>query len=144
MNITKFFELAKNASKMSDYNKKNIHIGSVLVYKNKVISTGWNTSKTNPIQMKYNRYRELCTNSDRNYKADSHLPCLHSEMKCILDSKDIDIDWSKASIFIYREDGKGNLRNCYPCISCMKALEDRGIKDIYYTNESGYNYERRD
>ena len=35
--IKRFFELAKNASTFSDYTKKNIHIGSVLVYKNKVI-----------------------------------------------------------------------------------------------------------
>ena len=38
MNTKKYFKLAKNASKFSDYNKKNIHIGAVLVYKNKIIA----------------------------------------------------------------------------------------------------------
>lgn len=142
MNITKYFGLAKNASELSDYNKKNIHIGAVLVYKNKVIGSGWNTSKTSPIQMRYNKYREK-TDGDRTYSADSHLPCVHAEMKALIDTKDMDIDWSKVSIFVYRENN-GTLRNCRPCIGCMQALKDRGIKDIYYTNENGYNYERRE
>lgn len=142
MNITKYFNLAKNASMLSDYNKKNIHIGAILVYKNKVIANGCNTSKTSPIQMKYNKYRELFEDSDREYVADEHLPCIHAEMKTLIDTRDIDIDWSKVSIFVYRENN-GILRNCRPCISCMKALKDRGIKDIYYTNENGFNYERR-
>lgn len=141
MNLTKYFELAKNSSKLSDYSKKNIHIGAVLVYKNKVIANGWNTNKTNPIQYRYNMYRQLNGNEidDRTYNADSHLPCVHAEMKTLIDTKDINIDWSKVSIFIYRE-SDGKTRNCFPCPSCQKALKDRGIKNIYYTNENGFNY----
>ena len=48
MNTDKFFKLAKNASKLSDYSKRKIHIGAILVYKNKVIASGWNTQKTSP------------------------------------------------------------------------------------------------
>ena len=59
MNTNKYFELAKNASKLSDYNKNNIRIGAILVYKNKVIASGWNTKKTNPMQLYYNKYREV-------------------------------------------------------------------------------------
>lgn len=142
MNINKFFRLAKNSSEMSDYNKKNIHIGAILVYKNKIIANGYNTNKTSPIQYKYNKYREKINSemSQRIYKADNHLPYIHAEMKCLIDTKDINIDWSKVSIFIYREH-KGNIRMCRPCISCEKALKDRGIKHIYYTTEKGYNYE---
>lgn len=140
MNITKFFYLAKNVSKLSDYNKKNIKIGAIIVYKNKVISSGYNTSKTSPIQMKYNKYRERVDPS-RDYNANDHLPSLHAEMKALIDAKDIDIDWNKASIFVYRE-SDGIKRNCKPCCACMKALKDKGIKNIYYTNENGLQYER--
>lgn len=143
MNINKYFNLAKNASKMSDYSKKNIHIGAILVYKNKVISNGWNTNKTSPIQMRYNKYREQTNNKERGYSADSHLPCVHAEMMCLINSKDLDIEWSKVNLFVYRE-SKGKMRNCKPCPSCQKALQDRGIKSIFYTNENGYNYERID
>lgn len=140
MNTKKYFKLAKNASKFSDYNKKNIHIGSVLVYKNKIIANGWNTQKTSPIQYQYNKHREIECGT-RNFSADDHLPCIHSEMKCLIDTKYMDIDWNKVSIFVYRE-SCGKTRMCRPCPSCMKALKDRGIKHIYYTSENGYNYER--
>lgn len=141
MNINKFFNLAKIASKFSDYNRKNIHIGSVLVYKNKVIANGFNTSKTNPIQYQYNKYRELNNNTNRTFSADDHLPCVHSEMMCLINTKDIEIDWSKVSLFVYRE-SCNKTRMCRPCPSCMQALKDRGIKHIYYTSERGYNYEK--
>ena len=102
MNTEKYFKLAKNVSELSDYNKKNIKIGAVLVYKNRIIGTGHNTSKTSPVQMKYNKYRETDKNN-RSYVAEEHLPFLHAEMSCLLDSKDMNIDWNKASMFIYRE-----------------------------------------
>lgn len=140
MNINRFFKLAKNASKLSDYSKKKIHIGAILVYKNKIIANGWNTQKTSPIQYKYNIYRENL-NADRAFSANDHLPCVHAEMKCLIDSKDMDIDWSKVSLFVYRE-SCNKTRMCRPCPSCEKALIDRGIKHIYYTSEKGYNYEK--
>ena len=49
ININKGFELAKKASEFSDYNKKNIHIGSVIMYKNRILGIGYNTNKTSPI-----------------------------------------------------------------------------------------------
>lgn len=139
--IDKFFKLAKNASKFSDYTKKNIHIGSVLIYKNKVIANGWNTDKTNPIQYAYNIYRQYTEDIHREYNANNHLPCVHAEMKCLIDTKDLNIDWRKATLFVYRS-SNGKLRNCKPCKACTKALKDRGIKNIYYTNEDGYCYKK--
>ena len=141
MNTKRFFKLAKTASKFSDYNKKNIHIGAVLVYKNKIIANGWNTKKTSPLQYQYNKHREKYMNNNRSFNADDHLPCIHAEMKCLIDTKYMDIDWSKVSIFVYRE-SCNKTRMCKPCPSCAKALKDRGIKHIYYTTEKGYNYEQ--
>ena len=140
MNTEKYFKLAKNVSELSDYNKKNIKIGAVLVYKNRIIGTGYNTNKTSPIQMKYNKYRETDENN-RSYVAEEHLPFLHAEMSCLLGAKDLDIDWNKASIFVYRE-SDGKLRNCRCCSACMKALKDKGVKNIYYTTEDGYCHEK--
>lgn len=131
--------MAKDSSHLSDYTKKNIHIGAVIVYKNKVIASGWNTNKTNPLQLHYNQYRD--GQGDRHFDVDKHLPSLHAEMKCLVDTKDLDIDWSKASMFVYRESG-GKTRNCCPCPSCTQALKDRGILNVYYTNEDGYVYKR--
>ena len=138
MKMNKYFRLAKHASEMSDYNRKNIHIGAVLVYKKQILATGWNTNKTSPIQYKYNKYREEITNTKRTYSADTHPSCIHAEMKTLIDTKDLDnIDWKKAEIFVYRSSGY-KLRNCRPCPSCMKALKDRGIRKIHYTTEDGF------
>lgn len=137
MKMNKYFKLARHASEMSDYNRKNIHIGAVLVYKKQILATGWNTNKTSPIQYKYNKYREEITDTKRTYSADTHPSCVHAEMMTLINTKDIDIDWGKARIYVYRE-MNGELRNCRPCPSCMKALKDRGIKTICYTTEDGY------
>jgi len=136
--INKYFNLAKNASMFSDYPK--IHVGAIMVYKNKIISVGYNTQKTNPYQKDYNVYRG---NNERKYDVDKQSNALHAEMACIVSTKHLDIDWSKVSVFVYREHKDGSISLSRPCMACSKALDERGIKDWYYTTENGYAYERR-
>lgn len=131
MNITKCFKLAENASKNSDYKNGKNKIGSVIMYKNKVLGVGYNASKTNPLQAYYNKYREE-TDNNREFVSEEHLPCVHAEMMALLNTRNMSIDWKKTSIFVYRKNG-----NCRPCKACMKALKDRGIKDVYYYNSKG-------
>ena len=68
---------------------------------------------------------------------------LHAEMMCLLGLKDMDIDYSKVKLYIYREDQNGNLSNCRPCPACMELIDRLGIKKIYYTTENGYATEVR-
>ena len=139
MNTNKYFKLAKNASEFSDC---NIKVGAILVYKKKVISVGWNTNKSNPIQKHYNVYR----NSDnRKFDVDKHINGVHAEMMCIMNAKKcFKGDFSKCSIFVYSKTKNNKTRLARPCAACMKALEDNNIYNIYYTNnENGFNYERR-
>lgn len=120
---------------MSD--KKRIHIGCVAVYKNQIISIGYNTNKTHPIQKKYNRYREM------EYEGVEPASGLHAEMMCLLGLKDMDIDYSKVKLYVYREDNNGNTANCRPCAACMELCDRMGIKNIFYTTENGYVKEVR-
>ena len=129
--IAKYFDLAKNASKFSDFPK--YHIGAILVYKNRVISVGWNVRKENPLQKKYNEYRGFNVDTAKN--------CLHAEMMCIVKAKKLDVDWSKVSIFVYREFKNGKLALAKPCPACMQAIKDIGIKNIYYTGDESHIYE---
>lgn len=142
MNTERYFDLAKNASTFSDYNK--VHIGCVIVYKKQVIGIGWNTKKTNPIQKYYNQFRT--TEDDiREYDINSHTNSLHAEMMAILNAtRTFKGDLSKCSIFVYRELKNGNLGIAKPCKACSQMLQDFGIKNIYYTTENGYVYERRE
>lgn len=135
MEITKshraYFKAAKAISELSDF--KKIKIGAVAVYRHRIISTGYNTYRTCPLQKKYNKYRfteETCNHSE------------HAEVSCIkplMARKDI--DFSRVSLYIYREYKDGTLALSRPCPSCMALIKDLGIRQIYYTNHGGYSYE---
>lgn len=131
----RFFEKAKAASEMSDHAK--YFLGSVVVYKNKIIGVGWNTTKGNPVQQKYNeKYRFG--------KDDKDMGCLHAEMLAILHSKPYlkDLDMSKVSIYVYRENRFGEIRMSRPCSACYSYIRELGIQNIYYTTkEGGYCHE---
>lgn len=131
--INKFYLMAKKASSFSDYPK--INIGSILVYKNKVVSVGWNTKKGNPIQKKYNKLRDI----DENFDKMPH--SLHSEMCCLHKADNLDIDFNKSYLFIYREDRNGKLANCKPCAACEAAIKSKGIKNVFYTMPNKFVHE---
>ena len=132
INSDRYFNIAKQASKLSDYPK--IHIGACLIYKKQVLSIGYNSLTTHPMQKYYNQFR-----NDKTYKfdVDRQNNYLHAEMSCIVSSKHLtNIDWSKVHLYIYRNG------MCRPCNSCMQAIIERGIKHIHYTDsDTNYVYE---
>lgn len=130
-NDYKYFEKARQAALISDY--KKIHIGCIAVYQNNVIGIGCNCNKTHPTQKFYNRYRKL---------SDSMLPKLHAEINCINSIKHLDINFSKVKLYIYRIRKDQPYGLSKPCHSCMAAIKDLGIKDIYYTSNDGYIHEK--
>ena len=122
-----FFKQAKRMSKMSDF--WMCHTGCVVVYKGKVISTGYNSFKTHPIQCKYNKLR---------FPEDSP-HSLHSEIHALSHiAKAKNINWSKVHVYTYRENDSGNIAMSRPCTSCMGFIKDLGIKHIHYTTPDGY------
>lgn len=139
--IKKYFDLAENASCLSDFHgTKKVKLGSVLIYKGKAVSVGWNTDKTSPIQKQFNCLRELDTTNTNGVIRHT----LHSEMLCLVRAKDLDIDFSKTAIFTYRrkmDDTPGYAR---PCPACSEYIRQLGIKNIYYSTEDGFCYERRE
>lgn len=126
--ISKYFALAKNMAEMSDFHKQ--HLGSVLVYKNKIISVGYNCQKTSPLQAEYNKYREF----EHNPKGikDS----LHSEILCLSKAKYLDIEWSKASLFTYRIKCDGSQGLAKYCNACGEYIRHLGVGNIYYTTNA--------
>lgn len=125
-----YFNIAKEVAKLSDFPR--IKIGAVAVYKHKVISTGFNTQRTSPLQKKYNIYR---------FPEDAKHSC-HAELSCLkplIGRKDI--EFSKVTLYVYRAYQNGELAVARPCSSCMKLITDLGIRHIYYTNFGGYSHE---
>ena len=127
----KYFLKARQVATISDYYKT--HIGCVAVYQGQVIGLGCNTNKTHPVQKFYNRYRE---------PSDTMLPKLHAEISCINQIKHLNINFSKVKLYIYRIRKDQPYGMARPCPSCMAAIKDIGIKDIYYTTNDGYANEK--
>lgn len=126
----RYFEKARQVAAVSDYPK--IHVGCVAVYQGQVIALGCNSNKTHPTQKFYNRFRE---------ESDVLLPKLHAEINCINQLKWMNVNFSKVKLYIYRIGNDRDFRMARPCPSCMAAIKDLGIKDIYYTTNDGYSYE---
>lgn len=122
----KYFKLARNVSELSDYPRH--HIGCVVVYKGKVISTGYNCTKTHPLQKAYNKER---------FPEDCSPHSMHAETHALCSIRGMDIDWNKAVIYNYREHKDGSLGLARPCKSCMKLIRDMGIRKVCYTTNEG-------
>lgn len=129
----KYFIKARQTATISDYYKT--HIGCVSVYQGNIIGIGCNCNKTHPIQKKYNKYRK---------SSDSMLPKLHAEINCINSIRHLDINFSKVKLYIYRIRKDQPFGLSRPCPSCMAAIKELGIREIYYTGNDGYVYEKID
>lgn len=125
----RFFDAARNMTKLSQY--KRIHIGAVLVYKNRIIATGANTDKGHPIQTKYNKYREFTDGHDCTTFG------LHAEMKAMIDICDMDIDFRRVEMYVYRLNSLDQIGNCRPCPSCQAMMKRLGIYKIHCINADG-------
>ena len=136
--IQHYLDMAHNACFYSDNSKARL--GSVIVYKNKIIAVGWNQeNKTNPLQKEYNKLRGYDPNqsSSRN--------TIHAEFAAMNKIKDDDIDFNRVHLFVYRIKKNGAPGYARPCPACMGLAKSLGIKHIYYSTENGKNswcYER--
>lgn len=136
MKLTKsrrtYFKIAKTLAEMSDFPK--VKIGCVIVYGHHLISSGFNTLKTAPIQKQFNIYRfsedEPATHS------------LHAEivaLKPLIGRKDI--EFKNIELYIYRQYKNGEPAPARPCESCMALIRKLNIRHLYYTNNGGYSHE---
>lgn len=135
MDLTKshkaYFKAAKAVAEMSDFPR--VRIGCVAVYKHKVISSGYNSYVTNPLQKKYNQFR---------FTTDSTLHSKHAELDCLLPLINRkDVEFSRVSLYIYRKYKSGAPGIARPCDSCFALIKELGIRNIYYSNEGGFSHE---
>lgn len=85
----KYFNYARNMAMMSDYNR--VHIGCVAVMNNKILSTGFNTTKSHPLQAHYNQFRDF-------HGAEMHNHTLHAEMSCLIPLWSSNLAWNKIKL----------------------------------------------
>ena len=130
----RYFEKAMHIAMVSDF--KKVHVGCFAVYQGNIIGMACNSNKTHPVQMYYNRYRNA------KYINGYFMPKIHAEISCINMIRHMNIDFRKVKLYIYRIRKDQPYGMARPCPSCMAAIKDLGIKDIYYTTNDGYAYER--
>lgn len=130
--VLRYLNMAKKASEYSNY--KRFHLGAIAVYKGIVLAKGFNSYKTSPLQKEYNKIK--------NYDIEGCKSTLHAESCCLGKIKNLDIDFSKVTVFVYREHKDKTLALARPCISCRKLISDLGIHNVYYTTDNGWAYER--
>lgn len=131
--IHHYLNLARQACYYSD--NKRTRVGCIMVYKSRVISIGYNLDKTNPLQKQYNNLRGFDPNQSMVKNT------VHAECYSLLQTRNLDIDWRKVHVFVYRikkDDTPGLAR---PCAACEGMLRAKGIAHIYYSTDSGYGYE---
>lgn len=127
MKDSRIFEYAKHVAEMSHFWRQKL--GCVIVYKKKIISTGFNSDKTHPLQKEYNKLR---------YPDDNTPHCIHAEIHALMPLRHTDIDWSRVQLYVYRikKDSPNQSGYARPCPACMAYIKSLGIKDIYYTTTS--------
>lgn len=129
----KFFEAARKAALESDFSTK---VGAIAVYGNRIIASAFSSQKTNPLQSKYNVYRQFQTNC-----ADC-LPKVHAEISLITKLRRIqNIDFKRVKVYVYRVCKIREKGIARPCRACLIALRDAGIRTVYYTTDFGYAQE---
>lgn len=120
-------------SKEPDY--KHARMVACVVYKNNIVSFGFNRKKTHPLQAQFGK------NKDCIY--------LHAEIDAIIRSlRVISVEQlSQSSLYIMRIK-KGTSQHwqwglAKPCKGCQKAIAEFDIKHVFYTENSNsamFNY----
>ena len=129
----RFFQMARRQAEKSDFPQK---MGCVVVYKNQVISEGYNQKRTHPKQVKYDAYRPELLEND---KGTPNMHTMHAESNALFRIMDMDINWSKVEIYVYRIRRSRPFGLAKPCPSCTQLIKELRIKKIHYTsNESSY------
>lgn len=108
------------AKQLSFHSPMRHQLGAVIVRKNKVIGTGFNTYKSHP--------RFGTNRNDWRY--------MHAEAAALYSCTKQNCDPRGASLYIYRRYGQLSK----PCDSCLSLCDKHGISEIHYTEDGIMRY----
>lgn len=124
-----FFKAAQSVSMLSDHRCK---IGCIIVDKHRIISSGHNSNtRCHPVQARIDTKQFNCDCVGK----------VHAETSAIIPLLKTKGDFSRATLYTYREYREGGLAPSRPCNRCMQLIKELGITKIKYTTEHGYAFE---
>lgn len=124
----RYFNIAREVSLLSDF--KRARVGAVVVERNRIVSSGHNSSKTSTLQDRYNKYRGIDDST-------ICIPRVHAEIAALRPLLKQDVDWMHTSIYVYRELKDGQVSCAKPCPACTRLIHELGIRNIFYTDWDG-------
>ena len=128
----RYLSIAKEVSLLSDF--KQVKIGCIVVYKGAIVSSAFNSNKTHPMQSIFNKYRD--------FESGDFLAKVHAEVSAISKIRYLDIDWSRAVVYVFRQHKNEQNAMARPCKACYNAIKEKGINTVVCTTEDGYAVER--
>jgi deoxycytidylate deaminase len=130
MNHNRHLEEARAVSLLSDFDR--VHIGCVITYNDKVIASGYNNRKTDPVQAKYNRYRKSYGTRTKHF--------CHAEVMALKRIVNLELDSRNIIVYNYRENADGRPSLSRPCPACMRFIKDLGIRRLIYSTDNEYGW----
>lgn len=104
-------------------------IGCIIVDKHRIISSGHNSNtKCHSIQAVLDNKHFDCMSVGK----------IHAETSAIIPLMKTNNDFSRATLYTYRQHKDGTLAMARPCARCMELIQRLGIRKIKYTTEYGY------
>lgn len=98
----------------------NAHLAAALVdRKGKIISYGFNSSKTHPLQAKFSK--------------NEHAIHLHAEVDAIRNALKMGLDIEGTTMLVARALKDGTPALAKPCEGCQRALVHFGVADVVWT-----------
>ena len=105
-----FKDIVSSTAKRSSCSR--LHVGCILVKDNRIISHGYNGFLTGRPHVSV-------------IENDHEIATIHAEQNAIIDCAKRGVNCNNSTAYITH----------FPCINCLKMLDQAGIKEIYYIND---------
>lgn len=107
-----------------------LKVVAFLIYRGKIVNFGTNSEKTSPMQFKYRQRTHLAN-------IENFLDKEHAEINCLRRVYLGDFDVKRLELVIISKRNDNSFRLARPCCTCMAAIRDIGISNVYYTTNDG-------
>jgi deoxycytidylate deaminase len=130
----KYMAFTRRMAIQNKNSQQKVKLAASLVFQNEIISVGYNSLKTHPMQKRFSK------NIEAIFK--------HAEVDCIVNAlRHVDsADLERATLYVYRVKKLTKDHNYWsdgysePCSGCKQAISHFKIKKVVYSTEDDYSY----